>query len=324
MFSLLWLLILVVFSIVLVKTADFVIHSLKKISLKLKVNIFFVSAVFVALGTCLPEIVVAVASSLEGKPSLSLGNVLGANIANISLVVGISGFILGGVNLRIPNFKREFRSVWIAIFLLILLMADGIISKVDGLILIFAYLVYITLFLSEGEGKSEHLSFGSHLFKPHFDFVDKINFKLAEELVKLFISFGVLLFSAEMIVKVAVNLTSFLGFSVFDIGLIFLAIGTTLPELVFSIRSIKDHQPSMFLGNILGSLIANWTLIIGVAALISPIVIESVVHYFVPLFSFVFLFLSFGYFLKSKNRLERWEALFLLSFYVVFLIVEFI
>jgi len=324
MFSVIWFFSLVLFSLILIKTADFAVHSLRKISFKLKVNVFFISAIVVALGTCLPEIVVAITSSLEGRPSLSLGNVLGANIANVSLVVGLSGIILGGVNLRVPNFTREVNSIWITAFLLILLMLDGVISRVDGLILISAYAVYITLFLSEGGSKEEHLSFGRNFFKPHFEFVNNIDFKLTEELVKLFISLGVLLFSAEMIVKSAVNLTSFLDFSVFDIGLVFIAIGTTLPELAFSIRSIKDHEPSMFLGNIFGSLIANWTLIIGVAALISPIVVESVIHYFVPLFSFAIIFVAFRYFLKSKNRLERWEAVVLLSFYIIFLIVEFI
>lgn len=324
MFSVLWFLVLVISSIVLIKTADFTIHSLRRISLKLKLDVFFVSAIVIALGTCLPEIVVAITSSLEGRPSLSLGNVLGANIANVSLVVGLSGIILGGVNLRIPDFGREVKSVWLAVSLLVLLMLDGVISRVDGLILIFAYAIYITLFLSEGESKKEHLSFGRHLFKPHFEFVNNIDFKLTEELVKLFVSLMVLLFSAEIVVKSAVNLTSFLHFSVFDIGLVFLAVGTTLPELAFSIRSIEDHQPSMFLGNILGSLIANWTLIVGIAALISPIVVESWLHYFIPLFLFILIFLAFSHFLKSKNRLERWEAIVLFSFYLVFLIIEFV
>jgi cation:H+ antiporter len=318
-----WFLILVVFSILLIRAADFAVYSLKKISLKLKVSVFVASAIIVALGTGLPEIVVAITSALEGRPSLSLGNVLGANIVNISLVVGLSAFILGGVNLRVLNFKREVRFVWIAALLLLLLMSDGVVSRVDGLILIFTYAVYITLFLSQGESKEEHISFGRHFFKPHFEVVNHMDFKLAEELVKLFVSFGVLLFSAEMIVKSAVNLTSFLNFSVFDVGLIFIAVGTTLPELAFSIRSIKDHQPSMFLGTIFGSLVANWTLIVGIAASIFPIFVESFFSYFSPLLYFAIIFIVFRYFLKSKNRIERWEAAVLLSFYIIFLIIEF-
>jgi len=95
------------------------VHSLKKISLRLKISVFAISAILIALGTCLPEIVVAVTSALGGRAALSLGNVLGANIANISLVVGLSAFLLGGVNIRAPSLKKDLRLVWLAVALLI-------------------------------------------------------------------------------------------------------------------------------------------------------------------------------------------------------------
>lgn len=322
MLTVFWLLVLFVFSFVIIKTAGFIIRLLRKIALRAKVNIFFVSAILVALGTCLPEIVVAITSALEGRPSLSLGNVIGANIADISLVVGLSAFAFGGVNVRAPFLEKDLKTVWLAFLLFIILMIDGKISRVDGLILIFAYIGYIVAFLSEGERRQEHLSFFRHPLKPFNNNLNNFDFRLARELVKLFLGLGLLLFSAEILVTSAVKLTSFLNFSIFDIGLVFIAIGTTLPEMAFSFRSIKDDQPSMFLGNILGSLITNLTLVVGIAASLEPIVVGSFSNYAISILSFVVLFFVFGHFLKSKNRLECWEAGFLFSFYIIFLVLE--
>jgi len=323
MLAIFWFLLLLIFSLVLIKVADFIVHILRKISLRIKANTFVISAILVGLGTCLPEIVVAITSGLEGRPSLSLGNALGANIADISLVVGLSAFILGGVNIHTPSLKKDLKTVWLILVLFVFLLIDGEISRVDGLILIFAYFAYLVSFLSEGKAREEHIKFGRHPLFPVFNSLNNFDFKLAKELVRLFIGLGILLFSAEVIVNSAVNLTAFLNISVFDVGLIFLAVGTTLPELAFSFRAIKDDQPSMFLGNILGSLITNWTLVVGIAASIQPIVIGSFNHYLSPVLSFVILFAAFNYFLKSKNRFERWEAAVLLSFYIIFLIIEF-
>jgi len=122
------------------------VHSLKKISLRLKISVFAISAILIALGTCLPEIVVAVTSALGGRAALSLGNVLGANIANISLVVGLSAFLLGGVNIRAPSLKKDLRFGLAGSRLAYFLMADGVLSRVDGLILILAYLGYLISF----------------------------------------------------------------------------------------------------------------------------------------------------------------------------------
>ncbi len=321
----LWLFLLLVFSLILIKAADWAIHSLKKISLRLKISVFAVSAILVALGTCLPEMVVAITSALDGRAALSLGNVLGANIANISLVVGLSAFLLGGVNVRAPSLKKDLRSVWLVAALLLFLMTDGILSRVDGLILILAYLGYLISFLTTVPSLSEeYASFGRHLFQPHFNHFNQLNLKLAKELIKLVAALGVLLFSAEMVVRSVVNLTSFLNLSIFDIGLVFVAIGTTLPELAISVRSIKDNQPAMFLGNILGSLIANWTLVIGIASFIQPIAVVPLNHYLTAVFVFIILYIIFTHFLRRKMRLEIWEAGVLLFFYLVFLFFDFV
>jgi cation:H+ antiporter len=103
-----------------------------------------------------------------------------------------------------------------------------------------------------------------------------------------------------------------------------LAVGTSLPELAFSLRSVTDHEPSMFFGNLLGSTIANSTLIIGIASFISPIEVVAVNQYFKAVIAFIVVFIVFWLFIRSKHRLERWEGGLLLLLYFLFLVVEFV
>ena len=107
-------------------------------------------------------------------------------------------------------------------------------------------------------------------------------------------------------------------------GLIILAIGTSLPELVFSLKSIKSGEPKMFFGNLLGSTIANSTLIVGLTAVISPITISSFGDYRNAIISFIIIFIAFWLFIRTKHRLDRVEGLILVLMYLVFISFEFV
>ncbi|MFH1863826.1 MAG: sodium:calcium antiporter, partial [bacterium] len=122
----------------------------------------------------------------------------------------------------------------------------------------------------------------------------------------------------------AISLASLVGVPVFLIGIIFVAIGTSLPELAFSLRAVKDKEPTMFFGNLLGSTIINSTLIVGLAAVISPIEVVAFNEYIVSGIFFVVVFLAFWYFIRSKYRLDKWEAVVLLGLYLTFVLLEFV
>jgi len=97
-----------------------------------------------------------------------------------------------------------------------------------------------------------------------------------------------------------------------------------LPELIFSFRSLEDHEPTMYFGNLLGSIIANSTLILGVTSLIYPIQIIAVEKTAIAAAAFIIIFLIFWFFVRSKLKLERWEAFLLLLIYLTFVVVEFL
>ena len=316
-------LIILLFSLLLIKSADFVVVALRRINKQTKTGVFALSALVLAIGTSLPELFVAITSALEGTPSLSLGNVLGANIANVSLVAGFSSLIAGKVIVHGDFLKRDVYIALVAGLLPMFLIIDGTLSRVDGLILLASYGAYAsslfrTRFL---EIAQEHRK-ESFIFRFIRQF-NHIESSRTKEFGRLFAGIAFLLLSADIIVRVARQLALAANIPVFLVGLIVLSIGTTLPEIAFSLRSLEDHEPTMFFGNILGSIIANSTLVLGVAAAITPIKVIAIDEYFKATVFFFIIFLTFWFFIRSKFRLDRWEAALLLFLYTLFVIVEF-
>ena len=132
-----------------------------------------------------------------------------------------------------------------------------------------------------------------------------------------------MIFSADIIVRLASQLAIMANIPTLVIGLVIVAIGTSLPEFAFSIESVEEHEPSMLFGNLLGSTIANSTLVIGIVSIINPIEVHVVNEYLLAAVAFIAIYLLFWYFIRSKHRLDRWEAAVLLLFYVTFLYLEF-
>jgi len=309
--------------IVLIKAADQVVIALRHLSRGSKSTGFVLSALLIALATSFPELFVGITSALEKTPSLSLGNVMGANVANISLIVGLSAWVVGKVNVHGRFLKRDVAVALVAGVLPLLLILDGELSRTDGLILIAVYCAYASSFFKDRflQIAEEHKK-GSYIqrFLRKFTHVDSNKTK---EAGRLFVGVAMLLVSANIIVRIASVLAEAAGIPVFLVGLVLVSIGTTLPELAFSFRALEDKEPTMFFGNILGSIIANSTLVAGIAAVIAPITITSQSEYMVAAVAFILIFLQFWVFIKSKMRLDRWEAAALLLLYLAFVVVEF-
>ena len=317
------ILIILILSFILIKSTDQVVIAIRRLSRESSSKAFVISALLIALSTSFPELSVGITSALEGVPSLSLGNVLGANITNISLVAGLSALVVGRVHIQNKFLKRDVFVALTAGILPLFLVLDGNLSKIDGLILISLYGAYSSSFFKRRfleialEHKKESFI---HRFLRKFSHIDSLKTK---EAARLFIGIAVLLLSASLIVRVATELSYIAKIPVFLIGLVILSVGTTLPELAFSFRSLEDNEPSMYFGNILGSIIANSTLIVGITALIMPIKVDGIREYVFAAGTFVATFLIFWYFVKSKLRLDRWEAGVLLIIYITFVVVEF-
>lgn len=315
---------LIIFSFVLIKAAEWVIVALRRIAKRSKVSVFAISAILMAVGTSLPEMFMGITSALEGVPNIALGVVLGSNIINMALITGLVSLFLGRINIHGKFVKKEIFIALVAGLLPLALMADGVLGRVDGLILLFGYAAYAAGFFKDkfGEVVKEHDK--ESFFYKFLREINHINFDITKEYAKLFIGLALMLFAAEQIIGSAKELATAINIPVFIVALLVVSIGTTLPELVFSIKSIKGGEPSMFFGNLLGSTIANSTLIIGITSVIHPIVIVSFIDYTNAVVAFIVIFLTFWLFVKSKHRLDRWEGGVLILLYVIFVLVEFL
>lgn len=314
---------LIVFSFVLLFCADQVVVSIKRLSASSNEKIFLISAFLLAFTTSIPEFFVGVTSALEGTPNLSLGNVLGANIANIAFVTGVAAVIAGKIVIRGPYLRRDLATVFVASLFPFILILDGSLNQIDGLILIACYVAYTTSifkvqFVQIAEEVATQRSFTGRFLHRVID----LNGRKKREIARFFFGVAGLLFASDMIVKSANSVAESLGLPVFLVGLIMLSLGTTLPELAFSVRSLREHEPTMFFGNVFGSIIANSTLVIGVVAILRPFRLVAVGNYTFAAIAFIVFFAIFWLFTKSKHRLDRWEAATLTAIYLVFVIIE--
>jgi cation:H+ antiporter len=309
------------FSLLLIKATDILIINLKAFAKASRMGDFVVTTLILALATSLPEFFVGITSALEGQPNLSLGNVVGSNIANISLVIGGAALIGGSFAVRGVFLRRDVFYAFLAGAAPLFLLLDRGLSRVDGLILLALYGFYNVWVLAERRKEMTQMEEEGIVSR----FLRRLNHKgTRRELGWIFLGMALLLFSADMIVRLAMKIALGIQIPIFLVGLFLVSVGTTLPELAFEIKVVRKQKSSMVFGNLLGSIVANGTLIIGVVSLISPIKIQAFEEYLLATVTYVVIFSIFYYFIRTKRKLERWEGAFLIGFYLAFVLAEFV
>ena len=321
MMVVIYLILIFIFCFLLIKATDILLINLKSLTSRTRIRAFAISGLIVALGTSLPELFVGITSALRGTPNLSLGNIIGANIANLSLIVGGAALIGGTVHVQGEFLRQDVFLAFLAGAAPMILLFDKQLSRLDGVILLTLYGFYQLMVFSEQKKTAavgEEDSFVQRLIR-------RLNHRgTRRELGWIFLGLALLLFSADMIVRLAKLVAVALNIPILLVGLILISLGTCLPELAFEIKAIKEKQPQMVFGNLLGSIVANATLILGLVSLISPIKIAAFVQYLIATMGFVVVFGAFYFFTRTKHRLERWEGGFLIGFYLAFVLSEFL
>jgi cation:H+ antiporter len=295
---------------VLIASGIFLVKSLNKIARFLHISAFSAAFIIMAVATSLPELFVGISSALSNNSALSLGNVIGANILNLTLITGI--IIL--MSKEIKTTKKVGKDAYFMLIAIILIISLFIIgrslSRIDGVILICFFLINSYRILKKRKKFPKKIENGQEAQKNLFTLLIFI-----VALIGLFLS-------SNYVVKYASALAIDLNFPQIIIGLFLLSIATTLPELVFGISASRLKHKEMSLGNQIGTIITNSTLIIGIVAIISPITAV-----FMPfLISAVFMFISafiFITFLITGRKFETLEGISLILIYVLFVIIEF-
>lgn len=285
------------------------------ISRILRLSEFITAFILVSFATSVPELFIGIFSAVQNIPSLSLGNIMGANLINISLVVGASALLTGSIK---GDGKISSRNFWLASFIAllpVLLSVDGIISRADGLLLLFIFGLYFAKVYKDREYFHKEMNMKENQGVRSFSHILKHASRFLSAIVVLMIGSFMFIWSAKEIVGTyfAANFILF--------GTLFVAIGTALPELIFGIRASMQGHSGAMLGNAIGTLPFNAAAVIGVVALLRPITVDFSAHLLtVSLFLIIAIGL-FHFFVYTRNRINRREGFVLLLLYGIFLAI---
>lgn len=281
---------------------------------RLRLSEFMIGATIVAVGTSTPELVVSVQSAIQGQADVSIGNVVGSNIFNIYAILGLTSLVIPIAFTR-RNVRRDLPICLGVSLLLCLLALDGtlwgggynILSRVDGVVLLLLYVLFLWYMIRSGRGDSESEPEGCKAPKQLW-------------VALLFIVLGVcgLVVGSDMFLDGSIELARRAGISEAVIGIVFVAAGTSLPELFASLVPALKGKNDIALGNILGSNVANILLILGLSSTITPLRLDgiSATDMAVMVSAVVALILSARF--VGRNRITRIEGVFLFAVYVAY------
>jgi cation:H+ antiporter len=304
----------------LIKGADFLVEGASAIARRLNISDLVIGLTVVAFGTSTPELFVNIISSIKGSPDIAIGNVLGSNIANVLLILGISAIIFP-LSVSKGTVWKEIPLSLLAALLLGLLANDELIdrasasalSRIDGMVFIAFFIIFLYYSASIAtriEGIDEHVPAKEH------------------RLVK---AFGLVLgglagltLGGKWIVDGAVYVALKLGLSQSLVGLTIVAVGTSLPELATSAMAAYKRNADIAVGNIVGSNIFNIFFVLGISSIIKPLPLRRAANLDMGVVVLASLLLFLWMFTGKKRSMDRWEGVVSIILYATYITVSII
>ncbi|AKM84381.1 TPA: hypothetical protein DCZ46_03470 [Candidatus Campbellbacteria bacterium] len=268
---------------------------------------YTIGFIIISCISILPETFIAINSALTGIPSFGLGTLFGGNIADLTIVFAVV-ILLAGREVKVESKIIKNHKVYPFFLMLPLVLGfDGFLSRLEGIALIIAGGVFYYLAFKDGNEINQNLKNGKDKYK---------NFLM------LLFSMAVLLIGSHFTVTSAVTLANSFGINPILIGMFIVGLGTTLPELFFALKSIKKDDDSLAIGDILGTVMADATIVVGILALINPFSFPREIIFITGLFMVMASFILFG-FMNSGQKISKRESFLLFLFWIFFVLVEF-
>lgn len=334
------ILFLIIGMVLLIKGADFFVSGASAVAKKLKVPSIIIGLTIVAVGTSLPELAVSITSAIKGSVDLAVGNVVGSNIANMCLILGLSA-IFNKIVLQEDTRKFDLPFLILVTGLLLLFSCDvfldgatqSVVSRTESIVLLGLLVFYTITQIKHAKAKNQFCERSEPVVeKTDFDNDKKENAEAGEEktvekkekelkvwqiVVYLIIGLAAVVFGGECVSSTAKFLALKAGMSEALVGLTIVAVGTSLPELATSIIAAKKGETDLALGNVIGSNIANIILILGVVGVITPMAVSQTILtdlLILFVFTLVFVFMSL-----RKKQVGRMEGIILLCMYISYI-----
>ena len=291
---------------IITKSSDMVVYSISNYAKKLGISDYLIGFLVVSIGTALPELVASVTGTLSNQGLIVFGTVFGSSLFKIPLL-GLVLIIAKKIKNK-QNIAMNAPIVTLFITLLpLLFIIDGFLSRLEGAILLIAFLIYMAR-LWQGEGKLGKMK-KSIEFKAIWK--DGIIFSL---------SLAALLLSARFLVFSSIHISEILNISPYIIGLIVIGIGASTPELTVQVRSILKHHQDIAFGNVLGSFVANSAFVLGIVAIIKPVYIDASIIFITSIFMAVGTLYTL--IIMGKEKISWKHGIILILFYLLFLLFE--
>ncbi|MGD1844069.1 MAG: calcium/sodium antiporter [Salibacteraceae bacterium] len=297
---------------VLVLSGEVLVKGAVGIALRLRISTLVVGMTVVSFGTSAPELLVSLQASLSGNPAIAIGNVVGSNIANLALVLGLTALVL-----PLPVERDSLRIDWpvmmSATILLILFIFNGTVNRIEGGLL-FGLLILFTVWLIRRSRKNAKSSDENEAEPPSL-------WHLFRDLGLVVLGCVGLVFGADWLLEGAVNIAESYGVSKHVIGVTIVAFGTSVPELVTSLVAAFRKQSDISIGNLVGSNLFNIMAILGITAMVKDIPVEEIVIQRDIWWVFGVSLLLLPLMLIGR-KIGRWQGILLFSIYIAYLLMQ--
>jgi len=292
---------------VLIRGADLFVEGAKRIGAHFGMSSFAIGVLIVGLGTSLPELASSLAAVLAGSTEIVIANAVGSNITNILLIVGIIAMLGGPVIIGKNLLKTELPIFTIATIHFVLSVYDGVIDRIEALLLVATLVAYLWYLLSPANDAKDEAKVEVIRNKP-----------TVKDIVFVITGIAAVLLGAHYTVQMAVNIATGLSVPLGLVSIGAIAIGTSLPELFVSLQAIKNKEVDLAIGNIFGSNAFNILLVVGLPGLIAPLVAGEVV---MQLGLMVMVAASMILFVTGLARqIQKWEGVMMLIFFAFFMV----
>ncbi len=299
----------------LVKGGDYLVDGSVAIAKRAKLSEMVIGLTVVGFGTSMPELLVSAQSAWMGNSGIAIGNVVGSNISNIALILGLTA-IVHVIPAQKITLKLDLPFMLLSFVLFVAIAMTGSVGRVAGVIGVLMLICFVSYQVRQSR-KANKAKEAIAKENPEAN-EDAEPMALWKAILLVIVSFLAMVFGANILVEGASNIARLLGVTDRIIGLTIVAIGTSLPELFSSVMAAIKGKTDMAIGNIIGSGTFNILCVIGVSSIITPIMgtnIGFAFDYALMIFLGVMLWL----FLRSKHLLERWEGFVLTAIYIAYL-----
>lgn len=327
MLLLFWIAVFIVSLVALIKGADWLLLSAERIGLSLGLSPFIIGVTIVGIGTGLPEMLAGVVAVVSDVNELPVANAVGSNVANILLVIGVLAIWSRRVTVKKNLIDLDLPLLAVTTFLFLFTATDGTIGLGESMLLLAVYGVYLAYTIRERKQIDEEEVVEAlpdevatvpqwwQFWKPHAE-VERPSIKLVDWL-RLAVGIVALALGARYVVDSVVEISSILAIGAGVIALVAIAFGTSLPEVIVSLKAANKGRPAVALGNIIGSSVFNLLMVVGVAGLFGSLTVdEATLTTGLPfLLAATFLFIISG----ISRRVHVWEGSMYLLLYALFI-----